>query len=1097
MQGTVQEATQVKKQEFTDSKETYSPMDDSNIHTISSAGSVFTKNKQNGYAQTPQFNKNLPDPNVTVLVLGGAGFIGSHLSALLVSAGRRVVVADRQPCAFLPESKYCSSFVSADLRDASAMSRAFAVAACKTGAVSTRLWVFLMAADMGGMGYIAPNISHLMLSNTRITANALQACLDWSAERLFIASSACVYPQTLQTSSGVAPMPLAEDSAWPADPQDGYGMEKLYAEELAIKSAGSSLSVRIARFHNVYGPRGSWVGGREKAPAAFLRKTLLLRELDECKPNHSQGIQIWGNGSQARTFCYITDAVDGVLSLMSSDLALPVNIGSAEAVTVKELAIQAGKCAGLDVSLRLIFEQGPLGVQGRSADLARAKKALGWEPKVTLSQGLRLTSDWIKGELALLKSSLPSDSWEAFVRSGLTSVQAHVIEVKRFGILLPITSRMRGWELVEGLRSFLRSLSKTALYEHNNNSSWQFNIYFGVDKGDDVCDPNQKGALDLPGLVREELPLAFTMGQITAQVSVYSLPPGSVCHIWADLAATAFTAGCDYTVLLGDDVVLKSIGWPDLIHKEFENIATERKLPLGFGCVAFMDEAFPGFPTFPVIHRTHISVLGGRIFPSSFINQDADPFLFQLYRAFGAAKLLPTARLNNTIGGAGDARYKKRHVPWTGQTLADARVMAAAWLERHAPANNASVITLDVIVPTYRVNKDALERILALPIPPGISTQFTIVGDNPSNANASRVLRELESAHCMDPMVRIRTNTSNLGAGPTRNRGLSESAADWVLFLDDDVVPDVGILSAYADSIRAHPRATGFIGLSILPPPVNARQAGVHMAGVAFFWGIANANPGHTELPWGVTANLCVRRPPPGSVEFNADFPHSGGGEDIDFCLRLRESMRARDQGGEGFVAAPDAIITHPWWDSGVPALSHFSGWAGGDGHLIDLFPKLTYRNLPDLAETLLVLSILGFTAATSVATTRSQGTVALTVITSTAVGCIVGDALFDLSKEFMFEPHKECANLSLSLRFSGSLQGLLIRTVSEAGRLMGHAQRGTLLNNVCLRFNWFGYMWSGAPTVERIEATKRTFVRLSVAATAAALTTFIYYKKK
>ena len=186
---------------------------------------------------------------------------------------------------------------------------------------------------VGGMGYIASNESALLVSNTTITANVVRACLAFGIERLFVASSACVYPQALQAVTGVAP-PLREDQAWPADPQDGYGLEKLYGEELALRAAVGlpppGLAVRIARFHNVYGPRGSWVGGREKAPAAFLRKALMLRALDRANPAQVRPLEVWGDGSQVRTFCFIDDAVDGVLLLMCSDAATPVNIGSTD-----------------------------------------------------------------------------------------------------------------------------------------------------------------------------------------------------------------------------------------------------------------------------------------------------------------------------------------------------------------------------------------------------------------------------------------------------------------------------------------------------------------------------------------------------------------------------------------------------------------------------------------------------------------------------------------------------------------------------------------------------------------------------------------------
>lgn len=407
------------------------------------------------------------------------------------------------------------------------------------------------------MGYISANESALLVSNTAITANVVHACLKFGVERLFVASSACVYPQGLQTAVSDA-LPLREEQAWPADPQDGYGLEKLYGEQLALRAAAGSpspgLAVRIARFHNVYGPRGSWVGGREKAPAAFLRKAALLRALNRADSTHHGVLEVWGDGSQMRSFCYIDDAVDGVLKLMASSVATPVNIGSDEAVTVKDLALRAATAVGLDGTTRIALRSGPIGVQSRNADLSAAA-ALGWAPRVRLDEGLRRTGAWLTNELARIEATAEAGSWAKFVRAGLMSLQQQVGEVLRFGLLVPVTSRMRGRAVEEGLRRFLVSLRETAC--SGDASRWQFDIVFGVDSGDAVCDPLAEGAIDLVGLVRDELPLATAVGAVSARVRRFvSLPPGSVCRIWADIASECFDAGCDYTVLVSCSVTV-------------------------------------------------------------------------------------------------------------------------------------------------------------------------------------------------------------------------------------------------------------------------------------------------------------------------------------------------------------------------------------------------------------------------------------------------------------------------------------------------------------------------------------------------------------
>jgi hypothetical protein len=317
-------------------------------------------------------------------------------------------------------------------------------------------------------------------------------------------------------------------------------------------------------------------------------------------------------------------------------------------------------------------------------------------------------------------------------------------------------------------------------------------VHFGVDYDDGTT----RSSIDLVGLVREFLPRA------AAHVQIFSFPPGEVCRIWRALAQHAFVhEPSDMAVLLG--------------------------------------------PSFPVLARTHALWLP-EIFPVELVNTHADPFLFQIYRAFGAARIEPRARLTNHIGGALSARYEKTHVNWNGELLSRARHAGAKWLRQ---PSCALLTTVDVIVPTYRVPRERLEAILALRVPAGVSTQFIIICDRPGHAAAERVMSELQASRRDDPMVRLRTNASNIGAGLSRNRGLTESAADWVLFLDDDVLPDPELLESCANSICAHPNATGFIGFTELPQPVNARQAAVHMAGVAFFWSAARTYPHELELP--------------------------------------------------------------------------------------------------------------------------------------------------------------------------------------------------------------------------------------------------------
>ena len=391
-------------------------------------------------------------------------------------------------------------------------------------------------------------------------------------------------------------------------------------------------------------------------------------------------------------------------------------------------------------------------------------------------------------------------------------------------------------------------------------------------------------------------------------------------------------------------------------------------------------------------------------------------------------------------------------------------------------------VSLDVVVPSYRADHALLDRILALPVPPRTVTLFVIQLDNPASPAAQATRAALDAAHRDNPWVRVRMNPVNVGASETRNRGLRESAADFVLFLDDDVVPDRAILAAYVASIRANPRATGFIGPTVLPDVATVRQAAVHLAEVSFFWDIATRMPTERHLPWGVTANLCVRRDPDGRLRFNRAFPRTGGGEDIDFCLKARAWHLAADPTADGFVATPNAVASHPYLEGGACPLAHFSGWSYGDGHLIDLYPDLSYRNLPELAEALLLGAIVTSVAAAQHPHPAVVAGTAMTV----AAAWIVADVGFLLVRQLSNPGVAPVVQrLSWGAYLAACADAVLVRTWSEGGRLLGHWHRRRLPVNLFRRFNWFGTMWPGAVAVERRRTAETWLVRTAVAAAA------------
>jgi GDP-D-mannose 3',5'-epimerase len=249
--------------------------------------------------------------------------------------------------------------------------------------------VFSLAADMGGMGFIQSNHSVIMYNNTMISFNVMEAARQAECSRLFYASSACIYPEHIQMDTTIEGGGLEEKTAWPAQPQDAYGLEKLVSEELAIHyNKDFGIECRVARFHNIYGPYGTWKGGREKAPAAFCRKVL----------TSGAEVEMWGDGLQTRSFTFIDDCVEGILRITKSDYRQPLNLGSDEMVSMNEMMGAICEFDGEKKGIKHI--PGPEGVRGRNSDNKLILEKLGWAPSIRLRDGLRLTYDWIKGELA-------------------------------------------------------------------------------------------------------------------------------------------------------------------------------------------------------------------------------------------------------------------------------------------------------------------------------------------------------------------------------------------------------------------------------------------------------------------------------------------------------------------------------------------------------------------------------------------------------------------------------------------------------------------------------------------------------------------------
>lgn len=313
-----------------------------------------------------------------VLVTGAGGFIGHHLVKRLKNDGCWVRGVDIK----LPEyeDSPADEFELLDLRRWDN---------CLLAARGIDQ-VYNLAADMGGIGYITASLADIARNNTLINTHMLEAARVSGVRRFLYSSSACVYAGYKQREAEIAP--LKEEDAYPADPEPGYGWEKLYAEQMCqYYWHDYKFETRIVRFHNVYGPLGTYDGGKEKAPAAISRKVALARDGGE--------IEVWGDGLQTRSFMYVDDCVEGLIRLMRSDYRDPLNLGRDDMISVNDLVKMISGIAGKSLRVRHDVTK-PQGVRGRNSDNTRLRKVLGWEPAITLEEGLAVTYRWIEGELA-------------------------------------------------------------------------------------------------------------------------------------------------------------------------------------------------------------------------------------------------------------------------------------------------------------------------------------------------------------------------------------------------------------------------------------------------------------------------------------------------------------------------------------------------------------------------------------------------------------------------------------------------------------------------------------------------------------------------
>jgi GDP-D-mannose 3', 5'-epimerase len=313
-----------------------------------------------------------------ILVTGAGGFIGHHLVTYLKKHGYWVRGVDVK----YPEYTRTDAdeFAQVDLRHWDHAQRV----------MQDIDEAYLLAADMGGMGFISTHHAQILHNNALINLHTLEAARLQQVKRLLYTSSACVYPEYRQVEAAVTP--LKEEDAYPAQPQDAYGWEKLLTERLCLHYAQDyGLETRTVRFHNIFGPLGTWEGGREKAPAAMCRKVAYA------KLTGQHEVEIWGDGAQTRSFCYIDDCVVGIYKLMRSEYREPLNLGQDRLVTINQLADMVAQIAGIAIVKKHV--PGPQGVRGRNSDNTRLREVLQWEPEITLEEGLSRTYSWIEEQV--------------------------------------------------------------------------------------------------------------------------------------------------------------------------------------------------------------------------------------------------------------------------------------------------------------------------------------------------------------------------------------------------------------------------------------------------------------------------------------------------------------------------------------------------------------------------------------------------------------------------------------------------------------------------------------------------------------------------
>ena len=597
---------------------------------------------------------------------------------------------------------------------------------------------------------------------------------------------------------------------------------------------------------------------------------------------------------------------------------------------------------------------------------------------------------------------------------------------------------------------------------------------------------------DAASLLIQQLQTHSDQGQQMKSLHIVANPPQSseqpfaICQVWDVMATEAWKHGADWVMLLGDDVEIDCSYHYRAFYRCFLDISLRLGVPFGFGCPFWNDRSFPGFPSFPCIGKSHVGVFGALIpdhRKECFINQDLDPYIHALYDRLGAAPCVHEAILHNGVGGSvssGDARYER--VPakgWRDFVLDDYRDCIRPYI----PKGTHEDILMDVVVPSFRVRLDYLQSICYLKVPKWMKTNFIIIIDNKdallravrdiSNIKSSISVPEAESVleHHLAKSgnnVRVRSNDRNLGASASRNRGLDESAAEFVLNLDDDLIPDDDLLEQYGKKLKdIDESVVGLVGLVRFPrtPDMPLRHAAVLMSYLTFMFEIAERSDTMYNPAWGVTANILFRRTP---VRFDLAYAKTGGGEDVDYALRVTEAC-----GGGSLLAIPEARVVHPFWPGSTFVLSsHFYNWAIGDGALFKKFPEYCYWSFPNLPETL--VASLPVCLWAQIGPLHYLVFILRSIAADFIVDFIFGNYRHRISIVQGIGKDKVATRRSHFFYFFAHILANLYIIGLECGRLRGHVGRLDVSHGVCRRFDWhIGRLENAPKNFRSMEAKK------------------------